>query len=92
MLSKFLNYVNDFNNYDVLKFSKLHINNNAPPTNLHSIVTNCKQAPLSVKYQQSSPRFEDSSKTAFAVSNSNMANADTGATGSYIATRDTKCL
>ena len=43
-------------------------------------------------FNQSPPGLEDAKKTVNAVSNVNMANADTGATGSYIATWDINCL
>ena len=81
VLSKFLNFVNDFNNYDVLKFFKLHINSNAPQTN-----------PSITMYNHPPPGFNYCSNTAMAVSNSNPANADTGASGTYIAMRDIECI
>ena len=43
-------------------------------------------------YQGHPPGFECNNKTANAVTTLKLANADTGATGSYLATRDIKCL
>ena len=79
-------------NYDIVKILKLLNNFYAPPTQLPINYKNSKSAALGAIYQSQPPGFDCTSKTANAVSRSHLANADTGATGSYIATRDIESI
>ena len=92
MLYSLYNFVNNLTNYDLINYFKIHNNFYSPQANLNILDKSLKHVALGAIYQQSPPGFEIDKKTAFAVTNSNMANADTGATGSYIAIRDIECL
>ena len=74
-------------------FNNFGLNNKLYSPHTHSPNNNMQnQAALGAIYHNHPPGFQYTNKTAFAVTNSNMANTDTGVTGSYIATRDTQCL
>ena len=92
LLNKFVDIDYNFSNYDLINLLKLLNTIYTPHTHLTSSNKFFKHAALGAKYQESPPGFEEGEKTANAVSNTNMANADTGATGSYIATQDINCL
>jgi hypothetical protein len=90
MFNKLLNFVDNFNNY-------LLFNQSNPNTNIHSPHrlltedTNLGQNSLSI-YNHPPPGFKNIINSAAITPNSNFANADTKASGTYIATRDTNSL
>ena len=91
-LVKYFDFVNNYFNYDLLKKFNLTNYISTPHTNSNTNSKNSKQVALGSIYQSHPPGFQDTKKTANAVLNSKMANADTGATGTYIATRDMSCV
>jgi len=75
-------------NDDIIKFYLLNKNIYVPQTNLTKL--NISSGQKASIYQKAPPGFASSAKQQ--TPNSNLANADTGATGSYIAKRDAKCI
>ena len=90
-MSKSINFINNSKNCLYCKNKNGLINYSSLNNNL-SLSSPPTTTTLSSIYHDHPPGFENYKKTANAVSNMHLANADTGATGTYIATRDMKCL
>ena len=86
-LNKCFYYKNKHDNFNYSTlFNKFNLP--LPQTNLTKLIVS--EGQKKSMYQKASPGFSNIATQQ--TPNPNFANADTGATGSYIATRDIKCL